>query len=47
MLEDQFGKEVNLAIFKRSEWRKLAKDKDAFYKNVVSNNVLLYEAGLK
>jgi hypothetical protein len=46
-LEDQFGKEVNLAIFKLSEWRKLANDEDAFYKNVVSNNVLLYGAGLK
>jgi predicted nucleotidyltransferase len=46
-LENQSGKEVNLAIFKLSEWRKLAKDEDAFYKNVVSNNVLLYGAGLK
>jgi len=46
-LEDQYGKEVNLAIFKLSEWRKLAKEEDAFYKNVVSNNVLLYGAGLK
>jgi predicted nucleotidyltransferase len=47
MLENQLGKEVNLAIFKLSEWRNLAKEEDAFYKNVVSNNVLLYGAGLK
>lgn len=46
-LEDQLGKEVNLAIFKLSEWRKLSKGEDAFYKNVVSNNILLYGAGLK
>jgi predicted nucleotidyltransferase len=46
-LEDQLDKEVNLAIFKLSEWRKLAREEDAFYKNVVSNNVLLNGAGLK
>ena len=46
-LEDRLGREVNVAIFRLSEWRGLAKKEDAFYKNVVSNNVLLYGAGLK
>jgi predicted nucleotidyltransferase len=46
-LEDDLGKELNLTIFRLSEWRKLAKEEDAFYKNVASNNVLLYGAGLK
>jgi len=46
-LEDRLGREVNVVIFRLSEWRGLAKKEDAFYKNVVYNNVLLYGAGLK
>ena len=46
-LEARLDREVNFAIFKLSEWRKLAREGDAFYMNVVANNVLLYGAGLK
>jgi predicted nucleotidyltransferase len=46
-LEQTFDKEVNFTIFMLSEWRTLARKKDAFYTNVISNHILLYGAGLK
>ncbi len=46
-LEDGLGKEVNASIFKLYEWRALADKKDAFYKNVIIDHVLLYGAGLR
>lgn len=46
-LEDKLEKEVNVVFFRLSEWRKLANDRDAFYKNVVANHVLLYGSGIE
>ncbi len=46
-LEDKLGKEVNVTVFKPGEWRAMAKKKDAFYKNVAKQHVLLYGAGLE
>ncbi len=46
-LEDKLGKEVNVTVFKPGEWRAMAKKKDAFYKNVVKQYVLLFGAGLE
>jgi predicted nucleotidyltransferase len=46
-LEDKLEKEVSVVIFRLSEWRKLANEKDAFYKNVVVNHVLLYGSGIE
>jgi hypothetical protein len=46
-LEGKLGKEVNVTVFKPGEWRAMAKNGDAFYKNVIKQHVLLYGSGLK
>ena len=46
-LEDRLQKEVNISIFKLSEWRAMAKKGDAFYNRIVENHILLYGSGLK
>lgn len=46
-LEETLGKEVSISIFKLSEWRSMADKKDAFYKGVINNHILLYGSGLK
>lgn len=45
-LETELKVEVNISIFKLSQWRQLARRGDAFYKRVVENHVLLYGGGL-
>ena len=46
-IEEELEKEVNLSVFKLSEWRSMAKKGDAFYKRIVENHILLYGSGLK
>ena len=46
-LEDKLHKEVNISVFKLSQWRNMSKDGDAFYKRIVENHLLLHGSGLK
>lgn len=46
-MEDELAKEVSLSVFKLSEWLLNAKKKDAFYKKIVENHILLYGSELK
>ncbi|MCX9082942.1 MAG: nucleotidyltransferase domain-containing protein [Candidatus Methanoperedens sp.] len=46
-IEEELEKEVNLSVFKLSEWRSMAKKGDAIYKRIVENHILLYGSGLK
>ena len=46
-LEDELQKEVNISVFRLSEWRNMAKKGDAFYKRVIENHILLHGSGLK
>ena len=45
-LEDELGKNVNVSLFKLSDWRMSAKRGDAFYRKVMENHVLLHGSGL-
>lgn len=46
-LENKLGKEVNVTIFKLTDWRTLADNEDAFYKNIVANHISIYGSGLE
>ena len=46
-IEDILGKEVNISVFKLSQWHGLAKKNDAFYQRVIENHILLHGSGLK
>lgn len=41
-LGKKFGEKFSLFVFSLSEWRKLAKKKDRFYIEVLSNHILLF-----
>jgi hypothetical protein len=41
------GKEVNISVFKLSQWHELVKKDDAFYQRVTENHILLYGSDLK
>lgn len=46
-IEDFLGIEANITVFRLSEWKSLADSRDAFYKNVVSDHILLHGSGIK
>jgi predicted nucleotidyltransferase len=46
-LEEKLQKEVNISVFKLSEWRAMEKKGDAFYKKVIESHILLHGSGLK
>lgn len=46
-IEDMLGKEVNISVFKLSQWHELVKKDDAFYQRVTENHILLYGSDLK
>lgn len=46
-LETEFGARVNITFFKLSQWRQFARRRDALYKRIVENHVLLHGSGLK
>lgn len=47
ILEEDLKKEVNIAVFKLSEWRAMAKKGDAFYKRILESHIRIYGSGLK
>lgn len=47
ILENILKKEVNISVVRLPEWRTMAKRKDAFYKRVVEDHIMLYGSGLK
>jgi len=46
-LETEFGARVNITVFKLAQWRQFARRRDALYKRIVENHVLLHGSGLK
>lgn len=45
-IEKALGKKVNISVFTLAQWRQTARKKDAFYKRVTENHVLLHGSGL-
>lgn len=46
-IENELGKKANISVFTLAQWRQAARKKDAFYKRVAENHVLLYGGGVK
>jgi predicted nucleotidyltransferase len=46
-LQSRMGLELSISIFKLSQWRKLAKQNDPFYKRIVENHTLFYGSGIE
>lgn len=42
----EFGEKLTLSVFSIAEWSKLAKQKDRFYIEVLSNHIVLYGSSL-
>ena len=40
--EEEFGKEINLISMKWSEWREHTKNDKAFYREIITNGIVLY-----
>lgn len=46
-LQSKLGLELSISIFKLSQWRKLAKQYDPFYKRIIENHILFYGSGIE
>jgi len=46
-LQSKLGLELSISIFKLSQWRKLAKQNDPYYKRIVENHILFYGSGIE
>ena len=46
LLKKEFGERASLTIFSVAQWRKLARQKDRFYIEVLANHVLLFGPSL-
>lgn len=45
-LEEELARDLRMSLFRISDWQSLEKNNDAFYRNVIQNNVLLYGSSL-
>jgi predicted nucleotidyltransferase len=46
-LQNELGLELSISIFKLSQWRRLAKKGDPYYKRIIENHILFFGSGIE